>query len=216
MRANDLLASCKDCLSTPLLYLDIGTGLGYNASVFGIVAKETIVLDVNLRVGNNLRKLRDACLIIGDGMNLPLSEGAVDMISLFSVIEHVPDQEQLLKEINRVLKRNGILIIQVPNRFFLVELHSGLPLFFYLPKRLRVFLTNGTKYSWLKAIDVPSIKNLVTLICTVEPRLNITVRKVKYSTAIISPKFKVFYGLASRSGFLDILPLGYLVIAKKV
>jgi SAM-dependent methyltransferase len=199
-----------------MLYLDIGTGFGYNTSVFGVVAKETIGLDVKLPVSNNLRKLRDACLIIGDGMNLPFMEGTVDMVSLFSVIEHVPDQEQLLKEVNRVLKTNGILIIQVPNRFFLVELHSGLPLFFYLPKRLRAFLTNGTKYSWLKTIDIPSIKNLVKLIYAVEPRLNLTVRKVKYSPSIITPKLKVFYRLASRIGFLDLLPLGYLVIAKKV
>ncbi len=34
-----------------------------------------------------------------------------------SVIEHVEDQEQTLREIIRVLKKGGILLLETPNRF---------------------------------------------------------------------------------------------------
>lgn len=38
-----------------------------------------------------------------------------DVISMWHVLEHVPDLEKQLKEINRLLKKDGTLIIAVPN-----------------------------------------------------------------------------------------------------
>jgi SAM-dependent methyltransferase len=216
-RAANLLTSCSDLLQDfyPVLYLDVGTGLGYNTSFFSANAKETVGLDLRILKDNILRKSKGAHLIGGDGRNLPLVEGTADMVSLFSVIEHVPNPELLLKEVFRVLRCNGILIVQVPNRFFLVELHSGFPLFYFIPTQIRNLVMKGTGYSWLREIDVPSLKKLIDLIQDIEPQVQIVVRKVKYSPSIIIPNFRTIYRFISGIGLLDLIPIGYLVIVKK-
>ena len=216
-RARNLWDSCSDCLRhfSASLYLDVGTHLGYNASFFGTNAKEIVGLDLKFPKNTILRKSRDAHLIVGDGMHLPLSNGKADMVSLFSVIEHVPNSELLLKEAFRVLKSKGMIIIQIPNRFFPVELHSGLPLFFYIPSRIRNLIIKGIGYEWLGTVDVPSLKKLLGIIFCVDLAAQITVRKVKYSPSIISPRLRATYRLLLRIGLLDLFPLGYLIIIQK-
>jgi SAM-dependent methyltransferase len=217
IRARNLFESSSDCLRdlNATLYLDIGTHLGYNALIFGANVNITIGIDLDLPADNILRKSPRAHLLVGDGMNLPFGEGTFDIVSLFSVLEHVPNAKLLLREVFHAIKSKGVIIIQIPNRFFLVDLHSGLPLFFYIPSRLRNFIIKGTEYEWLKTINVPSIKQLVKLIHSIESRTQIIVRKVKYSPSIISPRFRAIYRLLSRIGLLDILPIGYIVIVRK-
>lgn len=41
--------------------------------------------------------------------------GAFDVVTLFDVLEHVPDPRGFLAEVNRVLKSGGLLVIQSPN-----------------------------------------------------------------------------------------------------
>jgi 2-polyprenyl-3-methyl-5-hydroxy-6-metoxy-1,4-benzoquinol methylase len=44
---------------------------------------------------------------------LPLSDGEVDVVYCISVIEHISDFEQTIKEIHRVLKPNGLLLMTI-------------------------------------------------------------------------------------------------------
>lgn len=48
-----------------------------------------------------------------DEANLPAS--SVDVITLFDVLEHVPNPQALLADIYRILKPHGILMLQSPN-----------------------------------------------------------------------------------------------------
>ena len=47
--------------------------------------------------------------------NLPFKDNKFDVVLLFAVLEHVVDRGNALREINRVLKKDGIAIIIVPN-----------------------------------------------------------------------------------------------------
>jgi len=47
--------------------------------------------------------------------SLPIEDGSIDVIICQEGIEHIPDQLGVLKEFNRVLKKNGILLITTPN-----------------------------------------------------------------------------------------------------
>lgn len=49
-----------------------------------------------------------------NGKRLPYASASFDACICFDVLEHVPDAEFLLRDIRRVLKKNGVLILIVP------------------------------------------------------------------------------------------------------
>ncbi|HSG97287.1 MAG TPA: class I SAM-dependent methyltransferase [Woeseiaceae bacterium] len=65
--------------------------------------------------------------VFGDAQKLPLADSAVDHVLLLDVLEHIPNPDQCLAEIRRVLKPDGTLTIQVP---FLYPIHDA-PLDFH-------------------------------------------------------------------------------------
>ena len=107
-------------------YLDIGAGPRVNALVFGKDFTTTYCIDLNVSKRHALSHT-NLVFALGDAEALPFRDATFDLVSLFSVIEHVKDQEQALCEAFRVLKPGGTLVVQIPNRCFPVELHSGLP-----------------------------------------------------------------------------------------
>jgi ubiquinone/menaquinone biosynthesis C-methylase UbiE len=52
----------------------------------------------------------------GSATALPFMDKSFDVVGLFDVIEHFEDETPLLKEAQRVLKKDGIIIITVPAR----------------------------------------------------------------------------------------------------
>jgi len=52
---------------------------------------------------------------VGDAMELPFGDGVFDGVSSFDVIEHVADAERVLKEIGRVLRPGGRIVVICPN-----------------------------------------------------------------------------------------------------
>jgi SAM-dependent methyltransferase len=77
---------------------------------------------------------------------LPLREGTFDGVLLNEVLEHVDDERATLREIHRVLRPGGHLVLMSPNRFFPFEGHGlelrhrslnwPVPLVPWLPQRL--------------------------------------------------------------------------------
>lgn len=53
-------------------------------------------------------------MVTGSGYELPFQDDSFDMVALFDVIEHIPDDHRVLSEVRRVLKPNGQVFISVP------------------------------------------------------------------------------------------------------
>jgi SAM-dependent methyltransferase len=53
----------------------------------------------------------------GLGDNLPFESGEFDVVSSFDVFEHIPDSDQHLREVRRVLKPRGWYLLQTPNKW---------------------------------------------------------------------------------------------------
>jgi len=53
-------------------------------------------------------------LSVGNALKLPFADGSFDLIVCSEVLEHIPDFEQALSEITRILKPGGQLAITVP------------------------------------------------------------------------------------------------------
>jgi SAM-dependent methyltransferase len=52
--------------------------------------------------------------VTGDGLSLPLADGAFDRVVAAEVLEHVVDDEQAISELVRVLRPGGTLAVTVP------------------------------------------------------------------------------------------------------
>ena len=52
----------------------------------------------------------------GDATTLPLADATFDVVVGFETLEHLPDQVAFLKEIRRVLRPGGLLVIGTPDR----------------------------------------------------------------------------------------------------
>jgi ubiquinone/menaquinone biosynthesis C-methylase UbiE len=61
---------------------------------------------------NQQEKVRFIC---GDATNLPFDNESFDVVTMFDVIEHVPDHQKAISEALRVLKPKGFLLISTPN-----------------------------------------------------------------------------------------------------
>jgi 2-polyprenyl-3-methyl-5-hydroxy-6-metoxy-1,4-benzoquinol methylase len=96
--------------------LDVGCGLGYGRTVFSANGMQMVGLDLSmsaLRAG--LEKYGGA-FVCGNAQELPFSSEAFDGATCFEAIEHVPDAPLLLREIHRVLRKEGLLVLSTPNR----------------------------------------------------------------------------------------------------
>jgi SAM-dependent methyltransferase len=114
--------------------LDAGCGVGYGAAQLAEVAESVIGVDVDPESIAYARRRYDAEnveFLVADLAALPLAAGAVDIVCMFEVIEHLPDREAALAEVARVLRPEGAFFVSTPradrtthapaNPFHLVE-----------------------------------------------------------------------------------------------
>ncbi|MBM4338346.1 MAG: class I SAM-dependent methyltransferase [Deltaproteobacteria bacterium] len=74
--------------------------------------------------------------MLADAMNFPFKENSIDVIICNHIYEHVPQAEQLMEEIYRVLKESGVCYFAAGNKYMVIEGHYGLPFLSWLPKFL--------------------------------------------------------------------------------
>ncbi|OGX15659.1 MAG: hypothetical protein A2166_02700 [Omnitrophica WOR_2 bacterium RBG_13_41_10] len=106
--------------------LDIGSGTGFVIDILCRHIKDTyriICYDLSPEMLNKAREklssLSDVYFIAGDAESLPFYNESIDVICMNSVLHHVPNYPQLLREIDRVLKKKGIFIMaHEPNKIF--------------------------------------------------------------------------------------------------
>lgn len=65
-----------------------------------------------------------ASIVQADAEDLPFADDSFDHVFLVEVLEHVPGAGKALHEVKRILRRNGRLLVAVPNRdWFHYERH---------------------------------------------------------------------------------------------
>jgi ubiquinone/menaquinone biosynthesis C-methylase UbiE len=130
--------------------LDFGSGYGANTVLFKDDFKNIIGLEVEdnfmkeAEIMRQKMKVKNIKYQLYDGNTIPYSSAFFDAVVSYEVIEHTQNDFLALKEINRVLKKNGRLAITVPNKWYLMETHGfDLPYF-------KTFKTNRIPFlSWL-------------------------------------------------------------------
>lgn len=117
--AGDRILHISDWLSRfhKLKILEIGIGEGNIVKLLSN-NNEVFALDINRELLIRSRYLSaNSYFIYADGRNLPFKCGAFDAVICREVVEHMSKKEGInfIREINRVLKRNGVLLISTPN-----------------------------------------------------------------------------------------------------
>ena len=90
--------------------LDYGCGIG---DMLGFLKGGTGV-DINPHCVSHCRSLNLRAFVVEKDNQIPLPDDSFDSVLLDNVLEHVSDPEPLLKEIKRVLRVGGNLLIGVP------------------------------------------------------------------------------------------------------
>jgi ubiquinone/menaquinone biosynthesis C-methylase UbiE len=89
--------------------LDIGCGLGEML----YICKNGVGVDINIYCVEYCRSKGLKCFV-GSAEKIPFKEGSFDTMLCFHVLEHLRDANKAIKEIRRVLKIGGELILVVP------------------------------------------------------------------------------------------------------
>lgn len=118
--------------------LEIGTGSGGIAAYFAAQNIQFNVQTVDV-VDSRVSKEGYQFQLV-NGTTLPFEDESFDVVITNHVIEHVGESDAQLHhlcEIKRVLKKDGVAYLAVPNRWMLVEPHYQLIFLSWLPKKYR-------------------------------------------------------------------------------
>ena len=112
-------AICAD-LCADRRVLDIACGEGYGSAYLSNFASSVVGVDVDkLSVNHASAKyahLKNIEFRLGSVDAIPLADDSVDVVVSFETIEHVSCHQEMLAEIKRVLKDDGVLIISTPDK----------------------------------------------------------------------------------------------------
>jgi len=106
--------------------LDIGCGTGYNLLYFKPLFKNVIGMDISKNALLLSSKRRIKNLFLGDAKRISISNNSVDVVLSLDLIEHIKDDNIVISEIHRILRKNGTLILSVPAFNFLWSKHDDL------------------------------------------------------------------------------------------
>ena len=112
----------------------IDLGCGYHSSYLNFLKKN----NVKMFFADQEKVIKDNYYIVDLEKNIDLPDNSFDTVILFNVLEHIKNYNNLLSEINRILKKGGKLELFVP---FMHRYHEDpkdifRPTHFYLDKML--------------------------------------------------------------------------------
>jgi len=100
--------------------LDLASGEGYGSKMMSEVAASVIGVDIDDKAIEHAKSRYGSAnlqFLKGSISAIPVTDdNSFDVIVCFEAIEHIEDHDQLLKEVKRLLKADGIFIVSTPNK----------------------------------------------------------------------------------------------------
>ena len=115
--------------------LDLGCSSGLITKHLGGSFRSVTGVDPDAIAVGLARKSPDQAVhyAIADGARTPFPPSQFDVIICNQIYEHVPDAEELFREIFRLLKVGGICYLSAGNKYMVMEPHYKLPFLSWLP-----------------------------------------------------------------------------------
>ena len=98
--------------------LDIACGEGYGSAMLGSVAASVTGVDIDpaaVAYALTTYVAEHVTFAQGSATRIPLANASVDVVVSFETLEHFAEHDDFMKEVQRVLRPGGLLIISSPN-----------------------------------------------------------------------------------------------------
>lgn len=108
--------------------LDAACGEGYGSAHLATVAESVRGIDISGQAVAHARQRYQAEnleFLVADCCELPFADDRFDCVVSFETLEHLEDQEGLLREFSRVLAPGGFLIISSPDKAVYTDRHHN-------------------------------------------------------------------------------------------
>jgi ubiquinone/menaquinone biosynthesis C-methylase UbiE len=156
---------------TPDCALDLGAGMGPALPQLAGRFNHVLAVDISLKHLIMARKRcqershQNVTFVCACAEKLPVTGNYFSFVNSADVLEHVADSETYLREIERVLKPQGILWASTPNRFtILPEGHVKLWGVGFLPRAVQEYyvgLIGRTAYRGIRPISYIEVNKLL-------------------------------------------------------
>ncbi len=106
--------------------LDAACGSGYGTAMLAESASSVIGIDISREAVGYARANYAAAAAAGaeidfsegDCLALPFTDESLDVVVAFEIVEHLKDATGFLRELRRVLRPGGLLLLSTPNRLY--------------------------------------------------------------------------------------------------
>jgi GT2 family glycosyltransferase/ubiquinone/menaquinone biosynthesis C-methylase UbiE len=100
--------------------LDVASGEGYGSAMLSARAKSVRGVDISREAVKHATDLyvggKDLGYVQGSAAAIPFADDSFDLVVSFETIEHLLEQREMMAEIRRVLRPQGILVMSSPNK----------------------------------------------------------------------------------------------------
>lgn len=194
-KINDEYKISKSNTNSESSLLDLGCGIGdLTEKILELFNMNGVGIDIDKRFIEGR-----ADFIVANSSVIPFKLNSFDLVTAISLIEHIPiaNRKCFFQEISRVLTNDGILLLQIPNRYFPIEQHSFLPIVGYLPSRFHSLF-------YPSYVNVPSKKVIIK-----------DLNKNGYDIVKIVEYGIPFSSFFQKNVLFKALPFGFIILARK-
>jgi len=122
--------------------VDLGCG---SEGLDAALPSEITVVGIDINRDLLLRYVaRPAQAVMATAERLPFRSHSTDAMTAMSIVEHIGDQESFFREIARVLRPGGVLVLQFPELRFPIEPHTKWPFLYLVRKPLQEQILEAT------------------------------------------------------------------------
>jgi 2-polyprenyl-3-methyl-5-hydroxy-6-metoxy-1,4-benzoquinol methylase len=95
--------------------LDVGCGSGTLLGLLKQRGFRTMGVDFSAEAARVAETENGVRVMVGSLMQAAFPDRSFDMVTMFHVMEHVANPREVLTEVSRILKPDGVMVLQVPN-----------------------------------------------------------------------------------------------------